>query len=118
MPNGKCRIMKVDTKKLGNVVVFAITGDIVFYNLNQIREVIKSEIEKAVTNKFLMNLSGVGMVDSVGVGFILSAYKTVLSKKGSFSLVAPGEVVKSMLEKGGLTRLKIYDSEDDAIKAI
>ncbi len=110
--------MKVDTKKLGSVVVFAITGDIVFYNLNQIREIIKSEIEKAVTNKFLMNLSGVGMVDTIGIGFIVSVYNTVLSKKGSFSLVNPNEVVKNILEIVGLTRLKIYDSEDDAIKAI
>ncbi|MEE8483556.1 MAG: STAS domain-containing protein [Nitrospinota bacterium] len=111
--------MNIETRKVGNVVIFTIVGDIVFNHLNEIREIIKKGISEADTTKFLIDLSKVGVIDSAGVGFIVSVYKTVLFQKGSFSLINPNEVVKNVLETVGLTRLfKIYDSEDEAIKAI
>jgi len=111
--------MRCEIRKVGNVTVFGVTGDIVFNHLNEIREAIKKEMGQATTDKFLIDLSSVGMIDSAGVGFIVSVYKTVLSRKGSFALVNPNEAVKSVLHTVGLTRLfNIYESEDEAIKAI
>lgn len=111
--------MKCETKKVGNVMIFSVSGDIVFNYLNEIRDIIKKEMGIADTDKFLIDLSNVGMVDSAGVGFIVSIYKTVLSRKGSFALLNPNEVVKNVLETVGLTRLfKVFESEDEAVKAI
>lgn len=111
--------MKCEVKKVGNVTIFVIVGDVVFSHLNTIREVVKTEMADTSSNKFLLNLTGVGMIDSAGVGFIVSVYKTVLSSKGSFALINPNEAVESVLQTVGLTRLfKIYESEDEAIKAI
>jgi len=111
--------MRCETKKAGNVTVFQINGDIIFNHLNEIRETIKKEMGEAETDKFLIDLSHVGMIDSAGVGFIVSVYKTVLSRKGAFALINPNEAVKSVLQTVGLTRLfNIYESEDEAIKAI
>lgn len=111
--------MRCEIKKVGNVTIFNIDGDVVFNHLNEIRETIKSEMADSTTDKFLINLNGVGMIDSAGVGFVVSVYKTVLSRKGSFALVKPNEAVKSVLQTVGLTRLfNVYESEDEAVKAI
>lgn len=111
--------MKCEIRKAGSVTLFSIQGDVVFNHLNDIRETIKGEMVKSTTDKFLIDLGGVGMIDSAGVGFIVSVYKTVLSRKGTFALVRPNDAVKSVLQTVGLTRLfNIYESEDEAIKAI
>jgi anti-anti-sigma factor len=111
--------MKCETKKVGNVTIFVIVGDVVFSHLNEVREVIKKEMADTSSNKVLLDLTKVGMIDSAGVGFIVSVYKTVLSSKGSFALINPNEAVESVLQTVGLTRLfKVYESEDEAIKAI
>ncbi len=111
--------MRCETRKVGNVTLFAIHGDIVFNHLNEIRETIKGEMVQSSTDKFLIDLGDVGMIDSAGVGFIVSVYKTVLSRKGAFALLRPNEAVKSVLQTVGLTRLfNVYESEDEAIKAI
>lgn len=111
--------MKCEIRKAGSVTLFSIQGDVVFNHLNDIRETIKGEMVQSTTDKFLIDLGGVGMIDSAGVGFIVSVYKTVLSRKGTFALVRPNDAVKSVLQTVGLTRLfNIYESEDEAIKAI
>jgi len=108
--------MNCSTKVVENVTIFSIDGNIVFNNLVEIREKIKAELDKAETENYMVNLSGVGIIDSAGVGFIVSVYKTVLSKKGNFSLVGPNDAVKNVLETVGLTRLfKVYGEEAEGI---
>jgi anti-anti-sigma factor len=111
--------MKCDSKVVGDATIFAIQGDIVFNYLSEIREIIKGQIGNADTDKFLINLEDVGIIDSAGVGFIVSVYKSVLSRKGSFGLINPNEAVENVLETVGLTRLfKVFKSEDEAVKGI
>ena len=111
--------MICETKKVGNVNIFVFAGDVVFSNLKDLREIVKREVGNATSNKFLLDLTRVGMIDSAGVGFIVSVYKTVLSSNGSFALINPSEAVENVLQTVGLTRiLKVYESEDEALKAV
>ncbi len=109
--------MKCGAKVVEDVTIFLIDGDIVFNNLAEIRETIKADLEKAETSKFLIDLSTVGIIDSAGVGFVVSIYKTILSKKGSFALISPNAAVENVLQTVGLTRLfKVFTDEDEAVK--
>lgn len=111
--------MKCESRKVDGVTVCDIAGDIVFNNLTELREVIKKEMNEPDTTKVLLNLADVGIIDSAGVGFIVSVYKTVLSRKGSFALVQPNDAVKNVLQTVGLTRLfKVFDSEVEAVESI
>lgn len=111
--------MKCEIKKVGDVTLFNIQGDTVFYHLKDIRETIHGEIARSSTNKFLIDLGSMGMIDSAGVGFIISVYKIIVFRQGTFAIVSANEGVSSVLHTVGLTRLfKIYASEDEAIKAI
>ncbi|MDH5542631.1 MAG: STAS domain-containing protein [Nitrospinota bacterium] len=111
--------MKCESKVLGDLSIFTVEGDIVFNYLSEIREIIKGQIDSSDTQKFAINLENVGIIDSAGVGFIVSVYKSVLSKKGKFGLIGPNESVENVLETVGLTRLfKVFKSEDEAVKAL
>ena len=111
--------MKCDSKVVGDINIFSVEGDIVFNYLSEIREIIKTQIDSSETHKFAIDLGNVGIIDSAGVSFIVSVYKSVLSKKGSFGLIGPNESVENVLETVGLTRLfKVFKNEDEAVKAL
>lgn len=111
--------MKCEVRKIENITLFSIQGDFVFNDLNNIRWIIKGEMTQSSNNKFLIDLEGVGMIDSAGVGFIVSVYRTALARRGTFALIRPKDTVKGVLQTVGLTRLfNIYESEDEAIKSI
>ena len=111
--------MNCETRVESGITIFRIDGDIVFNSLNEIRETIKSDIAGADTDKFAIDLSGVEIIDSAGVGFIVSVYKSVLSQKGSFGLISPTEPVKNVLQAVGLTRLfKVFESLGEAVEGL
>lgn len=113
------RIMKCEVRNVRDVTLFRLHGDIDFTHLSDIRETIKGEIIRSSTQKFLIDLSGVGKIDSAGVGFIVSVYKTVLSRKGTFALVHPNNALNNVFISVGLNRLfKIYEHENEAITAV
>lgn len=110
--------MKCVSRKEGDIIVFDINDDIVFSSLGEIRETMDRELAGPDSGKVLINLSNVGMIDSAGIGFIVSVYKSLLTRKGFFGLINPNESVKSVLQTVGLTRLfKVFDTEDEAVKS-
>lgn len=111
--------MKCEIRKVGNVTLFSLHGDVIFGHLAQIRETFKSEVAQSSTGKFLLDLGGAERIDSAGVGFVVSIYQTIVARKGAFAIICPDGAVKSVLQTVGLSRLfNIYESEDEAIKAL
>lgn len=112
--------MKCEIRKTGNVTLFHVQGDIIFNQLSDIREMVLGEIMPAAGGTFLLDLDGAGMIDSAGVGFIVSVYKAAASVNGQFAVIRPRGDVQSVLETVGLSPgfFNIYKSEDDAVKAL
>lgn len=112
--------MKCEIRKAGKVTLFSIQGDIAFNQISDIREKVLGEIMPSSGGTFLLDLGGGGLVDSAGVGFIISVYKTVVSASGQFAIIRPRADVKSMLETVGLSPgfFNIFESEDDAVEAL
>ncbi len=112
--------MKCEIKKTRGVTLFKVQGNIVFNRITDIRETVLGEIVRSPNGKFLIDIGDAQLLDSAGVGFIVSVYKTAASCNGKFAIVRPNGDVKTMLRTVGLVpRLfNIYESEDEAIKAI
>lgn len=115
--------MKCEIKKNGNVTIFAIRGNVTYNRLNhmdEFRVAIKGEVMQSSTDRFLVDLDDVGMIDSSGVWFIVSAYKTVLARKGKFAIIHTNDTVKNVLETVGLVphHFKAYENENEALTAI
>ncbi len=111
--------MKCEVRKAGKVTLFSVQGDVIFNQMSEIREMVMGEIVHSSNGKFLLILGGVDLIDSSGVGFIISVYKTAVSRNGKFAIVCPKSDVTTVLQTVGLVpRLfNIYENEDEAIKA-
>lgn len=111
--------MNVETRIVDNVNIFTVHGDFTRNSLGGIRDTIKNDIAAAPTDKFLVNLAQVGMIDSTGVGTIVSIYKTILSRQGTFGLIVPSGDLKDLFTTLGLNKLfTIFDNESQAVKSI
>lgn len=117
--DGKGFYMNIEIRIVDNVNVFTVYGDFTFNSLGAIRDTIKKDIASASSTKFLVDLSQVGMIDSTGVGTIVSIYKTILARQGKFGIVVPSGDLKELFTTIGLNKLfPIYDNESQAINGI
>lgn len=111
--------MKYEIRKAEDVTLFVLQGDIAFNQVKELSETILGEMTRSSTNKFIIDLGETVMINSGGVGFIVSMSKIVASNNGTFAISRPNELVSSVLRTLGLTRLfKIYATEDEAIMAM
>ena len=64
----------------------------------------------------ILNLSKVNMMDSSGLGVLVSSYTTVQKKGGRLALVGLGRGLQNLIAITKLTRVfDIYEDEDSAI---
>lgn len=111
--------MKCEIKKVGDVTVVALNGEIAFSDMKYLRELILAEIAQPSTHKVIIDLGGAVMIDSSVVGFMVSVYKTVTANKGAFAVSRPNDLVRRLLLTLGLTRMfQIFETQDEAMKTM
>jgi anti-anti-sigma factor len=68
--------------------------------------------------KVVMDLSQVEFLASMGIRSIVLAAKSIMSKRGTCSLVAPAGNVRTVIESAGIdTIIPTFDTLDDAVRA-
>ncbi len=68
--------------------------------------------------QLVIDLSGVEMIDSAGLGELVRTLTAVQSQRGSVKLASPSQQVRSLLELTNLNRvLAIHPSVDEALLA-
>jgi anti-sigma B factor antagonist len=79
--------LTIKTREVDGVVVFDVDGEIRRSDTPQIslHGLVQSQLERGRRN-VLVNLAGVGFIDSFGVGEILASYKSIQDLGGSFKL--------------------------------
>ena len=80
------------------------------------------ELAKRLTSDggrfFVLDMSGISMVDSAGLGLMLSIYATVRNQGGDLKLLNVGKHIKDLLRIMGLTHVfQMFEDEDVAIRA-
>lgn len=110
--------MKIDERKVGDVLVLDIAGQITF---TQGDAILKDKIHSVVhqgNKKILVNLAGVDYVDSAGLGELVGAYTTVTHAGGAMKLL---NVTKKMRDLLSITKLltvfETFDNEQVAVKS-
>jgi len=107
----------VDIKKNveGSIFIIQIDGNLILSDLKEARDFVKNCIDNENATEIIFNLDNVDFIDSAGIGFIVSVFKSIKSRNGKFGLAClkskPKEVFK-------LTRLDkiipIYDNVERA----
>ena len=82
-----------------------ITGEIDHHAARRLREEIDGEVFRALPGTLLLDLSGVGFMDSSGLGLILGRLNLMTSRKGVLRLSGLNPPVARILMLAGVERL-------------
>ncbi len=110
--------MQVEISVENNLLIVEFSGNLILSELEKIRSKVRESIENSNTN-VIFDMSGVDFIDSAGIGFVVSVYKTLKSNNRKFALCG---LKKKPREVFSLTRLdkiiKIYEDIDTAKKEL
>lgn len=110
--------MTVETRRAGDVTVLAPRGRLVIGEGEmRLRGAVRDALE-AGARKLLVDLGGATVIDSSGIGELVSAHTTVAARGGALKLANVPERTLELLRLTQLdTVFEIHGSEEEALAA-
>jgi len=96
--------MLTHEKRRGTVTV-RLDGDLDHHTAAGIREELDRLIADPAVTRLIFDLSGLGFMDSSGIGMMLGRYKLMARRGGSVAVKSGGSQVDRMMELSGLYRI-------------
>ena len=113
--------MKITSKKVGDVMVLEVSGKIVGDDSLQMRRDISGwigEVPDTQKPKVVLKLDGVSMMDSAGIGSLVSSYTSIQKRQGRLVLAGLGRGLQNLIAITQLTKIfDVYENEEQAIKS-
>ncbi len=107
--------MGFTTKRVGDVVVVAVEDQLIVGTRQQLKQKILDELGDD-GQKFVIDFSGTGYIDSSGLGLLVTLSKKISEAGGSLRLAALNQDLMSLFELTKLdTLLEIFDSVEHAL---
>lgn len=92
-----------------------LSGEITLLKSNDLKEKIKDELASFKTNKLVLDLSQVPLLDSSGLGMLIALFKHINQEEGVIIYVGMTDYVKKII---GFAKLdKIFTIVDDLEEA-
>ena len=108
--------LNIRERQAGDVTILDLEGRITIGDGNvSLRNAIRRLIQEG-KKKILLNLAGVGYVDSSGIGELVSSYTTIGREKGQLKLLNLTQKIKELLVITKL--LTVFDTYDDESAAL
>ncbi|SRR6266849_4327660 len=111
--------MKATMRDVGNgVTIIKLEGKITIgAGDQQLREVITNAANEGKT-KILLDLSGVTVIDSSGIGELVGSYTTVTNRGGKLKLLhLPAKLNELLHVTQLITVFEVYENEQEAINS-
>ena len=108
--------LNISERQAGDITIFDMNGDIIF---GQGNVVLRSAIRRLLgegKKKILLNFSGVGFVDSSGIGELVSGFTAVNREGGQLKLLNLTQRIQYLLVITKLlTVFDTFENEGDAL---
>jgi anti-sigma B factor antagonist len=109
--------LEIGTTKEGDVCVVTIAGEVDIYTSPKLKETLESASADGC-RLIVVDLGGVGFIDSSGLGVLVGALRRAREKDGDFRLVSGDEAVARIFRITGLDAvLPLHATLDDALGA-
>jgi len=110
--------LKLTNREVNGVTIVELDGRIVLgEETNNLRETVKSLISRG-QEKLILDMKNVTMIDSGGLGALVSAYSSVKSAGGSLRLCNLGVHFNQLLQITKLlTVFEVSKTQEDAVSA-
>ncbi len=106
--------MKHEIKEQGGILVVSIEGDVDLQSSPEVRKVLLEAVARKTS--VVVDMSGIGYIDSSGVASLVEALQTARKGGTDFSLAALSDGAKRVLQLARLDKIfTIYDALDDAL---
>jgi stage II sporulation protein AA (anti-sigma F factor antagonist) len=106
--------LELDTA--GRVLIARIDGELDLSTAPQFRAALEQALDRTMARDLVLNMKGVGFVDSSGLGAILGRYRRVTQAGGKMAICGVSGRVKPILELSGILRIvPLFDSETGAL---
>ena len=113
--------MKIISKKVGDVLVLEVSGKVVGDDSLQMRREIAgwlNEVPDTQKLKVALKLNGVSMMDSAGIGTLVSSYTSVQKRQGRLVLAGLGRGLQNLIAITQLAKIfDVYENEEQAVKS-
>jgi anti-sigma B factor antagonist len=108
--------LNIKERQAGDITILDMDGKITIGEGSvALRSAIRRLLEEG-KKKILLNLGGVGYIDSSGIGELVSSYTAINKEGGQLKLLNLTQKLQDLL---GITKLltvfDVYDSESDAL---
>ena len=110
--------LTIKVRQIGSVVVLDVAGRLVCGDVDAMRDTITRLLDTG-SRSFILNLSRVSYMDSVGLGQTIAAYTSVTRQGGRLALLNPSKQTNLLLQIAKLvTVFDVYGDESDALNAL
>jgi anti-sigma B factor antagonist len=108
--------MRVDVRHAGDVIIVDLEGRLVMGVGDELLREVMNEILAQEWKKIILNLRQVTIIDSSGIGEVVSGWKTAKSFGAKVKLLRPRpEVQRTLRITQILPLLDVFDDEEKAI---
>ena len=108
--------MKVDVRHVDDVIIVDLEGRLVMGTGDELLREVMNELLAEDWKKILLNLREVSVIDSSGIGEVVSGWKVAKRFGAAVKLLRPGPHIQRTLRLTQiLPLLEVFDNEDDAV---
>lgn len=108
--------MSFTLKKIGDVVVVDVEGQLIVGNRQELKQKVLDELEKG-QRKFLIDFAQTGYIDSSGLGVLVSLSKKIREHGGELRLADLNDDLQTLFELTKLdTLFQIAESRERALE--
>ena len=93
-----------------------LSGEIDHHTARVLRETIDAAVARSKPRMVRWDFSGVGFMDSSGIGLVMGRYRLVSGYGGALRVVGASERLLRVMKLAGLERLPVWETPTPAIK--
>ena len=109
--------MECKFEKMGKTLVSGVFGELDHHNAASLREEMDTNFISSGAKNMVIDLSGLELMDSSGIGVIMGRYRLVNSRGGKLFVSGAKPSIKKIIELSGLGKLvSLCDTAEQALK--
>jgi anti-sigma B factor antagonist len=111
-------MLHIKSRNVGEITVLELSGTLV---LGMGLDSLRFRIEQLVADhrmKIVLNAKDVSVIDSSGVGDLVSSFSLIKKNGGALKIASPSKIVREVLRIARLpTIIEIYETEEAALNS-
>ena len=108
--------MKISARRVDTATILDVSGNIDMSNSPEVRKALLRELREKGVTRVVLNLTGVGYIDSSGVASLVEGLKASRDTGSRFILFGLSPAAREVLQLSRLLKIfEVYENEEQAL---